>query len=54
MFSNFFPKTGGKYGKAEHAIDDYIMRRMRFACWITKVRYKHTNTYSEYVMLFPR
>jgi hypothetical protein len=41
-----------KYGRAGQATDDNIIRRMRFACWITKA----TNTYSEYVILiaFPR
>ena len=31
-----------------HARDDSIIRRMRFACWITKA----TDTPSEYVILF--
>jgi hypothetical protein len=26
----------GKYGTARQAADDNIIRRMRFACWITK------------------
>jgi hypothetical protein len=41
-----------KYGKAGQATDDNIIRRMRFACWITKA----TETHSEYVILtaFPR
>jgi hypothetical protein len=25
-----------KYGRVREAIDDNIIRRMRFACWITK------------------
>jgi hypothetical protein len=33
-----------KYGTAGQATDDNTIRRMRFACWITKV----TNTHSEY------
>jgi len=39
----------GKYGKGRGA---YIIRRMRFACWITKA----TDTYPEYILLnaFPR
>jgi hypothetical protein len=37
----------GKYGKARQATDDYIIRRMRNACCITKVR----NTHSEYITL---
>ena len=41
-----------KYGTARQATDDNIIRRMRFACWITKA----TDTHSEYVILiaFPR
>jgi hypothetical protein len=41
-----------KYGTARQATDDNIIRRMRFACWITKA----TNTHSEYVkfIAFPR
>jgi hypothetical protein len=41
-----------KYGTARQATDDNIIRRMRFACWITKA----TDTHSEYVTLiaFPR
>ena len=34
----------GKYGTAREATDGHIIRRMRFACWITKV----TDTHSEY------
>jgi hypothetical protein len=42
----------GKYGTAGQATDNNIIRRMRFACWITKA----TDTYSEYVIIitFPR
>jgi hypothetical protein len=36
-----------KCGRDRQAIDVNIIRRMRFACWITKV----TDTYSEYVIL---
>jgi hypothetical protein len=41
-----------KYRRDRQATDDNIIRRMRFACKITKP----TNTYSEYVILiaFPR
>jgi hypothetical protein len=41
-----------KYIRAREATDDIIIRRMRFARWITKA----TNTHSEYVTLiaFPR
>jgi len=41
-----------KWCRDEQAIDDYIMRRMRFICWITKT----IDTHSEYVILidFPR
>jgi hypothetical protein len=27
-----------KYGTVRHATDDSIIRRMRFACWITKAQ----------------
>jgi hypothetical protein len=36
-----------KYGTAGQATDDNKIRRMRFACWITKA----TDTHSEYVLL---
>jgi hypothetical protein len=36
-----------KYGRARQATDDNIIRRMRFACWITKA----TDTHSQYVIL---
>jgi hypothetical protein len=36
-----------KYGTARQATDDNIIRRMRFACWITKA----TDTHSENVIL---
>jgi hypothetical protein len=36
-----------KYGEARQATDDNIIRRMCFACWITKA----TDTHSEYVIL---
>jgi hypothetical protein len=41
-----------KYGRARRATDDNIIRRMRFARWVTKA----TDTHSEYVILiaFPR
>jgi hypothetical protein len=35
-----------KYGTARQATDDNIIRRMRFACWITKA----TDTHSEYLV----
>jgi hypothetical protein len=38
-----------KYGRARQATDDNIIRRMRFACCITKAT--HTHTHSEYVIL---
>jgi hypothetical protein len=58
MFNNFFPKIVPfmryveKYVTARQPTDDNIIRRMRFACWITKA----TDTHSEYVILiaFPR
>jgi hypothetical protein len=36
-----------KYGTARQAADDNIIRRMRFACWITKA----TDTHSEYLIV---
>jgi hypothetical protein len=36
-----------KYGTAGQATDGNIIRRMRFACWITEA----TDTHSEYVVL---
>jgi hypothetical protein len=36
-----------QYGRAGQAAADNIIRRMRFACWITKV----TDTPSKYVIL---
>jgi hypothetical protein len=41
-----------KYGRAKHSTNDNIIRRMRFACWITKA----TDTHSEYLILmtFPQ
>jgi hypothetical protein len=31
-----------KYGRAGQATDDNIIRRMRFACWITKAADTHS------------
>ena len=44
-----------KYGGAEEATDDNIIRRMRVACWINKATRSHTNT-QKYVTLiaFPQ
>jgi hypothetical protein len=36
-----------KYGTARQVADDNIIRRMRFACWITKA----TDTHSEFVTI---
>jgi len=36
-----------KYGRAIQATDDKIIRRMRIACWVTKV----TDTHSDYKYL---
>jgi hypothetical protein len=38
-------KNVGKYDRPGQPTDDNIIRRMRFACWITKA----TNVHSEYV-----
>ena len=49
----FFPENRAvceyveKYGRARQAIDDNIIQRMRFACWIPKA----ADTPSEYVIL---
>jgi hypothetical protein len=37
----------GKYCRGKQAIDDNMIRRVRFACWIIKA----TDTHSEYVIL---
>jgi hypothetical protein len=58
MFNHFSRKSCRlwdnveKYGRARQTTDDNIIRRMRFASWITKA----TDTHSEYVILiaFPR
>jgi hypothetical protein len=58
MFNNIFPKivllwdNVEKHGRPRQATDDNIIRRIRFACWITKA----TDTHSEDVTLiaFPR
>jgi hypothetical protein len=42
-----FRENVGKYGAAREAIDDNVTRRMRLACWITKV----TDTYSNYLIV---
>ena len=39
-----------KYGRTSKATDENIIRRMRFACSITKAT--NTNTHTEYVVLF--
>ena len=60
MFNNVFPKSYGlwdnveKHWRAEEVTDDNIIRRMHFACWITKNT--HTHPHSKYVILiaFPR
>jgi hypothetical protein len=55
MFNNFFWKSCRlwdnveKYFRTGQATDDNIIRRMRFACWITKA----TDTQSlKYLFLF--
>jgi hypothetical protein len=53
MFNNFSRRScllwdnAKKYGRAGQDTDDNIIRRMCFACWITKA----TDTHSEYVIL---
>ena len=53
MFKNFLRKlcrlseNVEKYGRARQVTDDNIIRRMHFACWITR----DTDTHSEYAML---
>jgi hypothetical protein len=52
-YLKFFPKivpfldTVEKYDTARRDTDDIIIRRLRFACWVTKA----INTNSEYVIL---
>jgi hypothetical protein len=61
IFNNFFPENRAVYVtmwknmvRVRQDTDDNIIRRMRFAWWITKAT--HTHTHSEYVILiaFPR
>jgi hypothetical protein len=42
-----------KYGTAGQSTDDNIIRRMRFACWVTKTR---IHTHTQYILLttFPQ
>ena len=55
VFHNFFPSrkpcrlwdNAEKCGTARQAAGDNVIRRMRFACWITKA----TDTHSEFVIL---
>jgi hypothetical protein len=37
----------GKYGRARQVTDGNIIRRMRFACWISRV----TDTHSEHIIV---
>jgi hypothetical protein len=41
-----------KYGRARQATDDNIIRRMRFACWITKATDTHSEYEIQYFLLF--
>jgi hypothetical protein len=59
VFNNFFSENcvfcdimWEKINKTRQATDDNTLRRMRFACWITKA----TDTYLECVIIiaFPR
>jgi len=43
----FMSQCGEKNATARKAKDDHIIRRMRFACWITKAK----GTHSEYVLI---
>ena len=43
----FFLKSGKKYVTVRQTTDDNIIRRMSFACWITKA----IDMYSDYVIL---
>jgi hypothetical protein len=38
-----------KYGRAGQATDDNIIRRMRFACWLTKATDTQAETLLSYV-----
>jgi hypothetical protein len=52
VFSNFCQISFRFWNTAGQATDDYIIRHMRFTCWITTTK----DTHSEYVMLitFPQ
>jgi hypothetical protein len=41
-----------KYGGAREATWDNIIRRMRFACWISKATHTHTRKCMYYLLLF--
>jgi len=49
MSNNFSPENRAayKHGRAGQASDDNIIRRIHYACWITKA----TDTHSEYVIV---
>ena len=41
-----------KCGRAREAADDNIIRRMSFACWITKATHTHAHTHTQkYIIL---
>jgi hypothetical protein len=46
-----FSKYAEKYGTASQTTDDNIIRRMRFACWITKATETHSGY--EILIVFP-
>jgi hypothetical protein len=55
---NFFPSLWDnveKYRRAKQATDEYIIRCMPFACWITKAththKHTHRHTHTQYVTL---
>ena len=53
MFNNFPRKSNRlwgnveKYGRARQATDNFLLRRMRIALWITET----TDAHSEYVLI---
>jgi hypothetical protein len=41
-----------KYGTAREATNDKIIRRMRFACWVTDATDTHSESVIRYLLLF--
>jgi hypothetical protein len=47
-FNSVFSDNVEKYGAAREATDHYVIRGMRFACWLGLTNV--TNTHSEYII----